>query len=64
MKVICWVLGMHTPHPFQLLISALPLWIFEPWEHADALLIVILLIQPNSINLKEEEYSTGWEKQA
>lgn len=61
---------MDMSHPFQLFISAPPLWIFEPWEHADALLTAILLIQPNSINFKKE-YSIApgfvkgeWEKKA
>lgn len=49
MKVVCWVLGMDVSHPFQLFISVPPLWIFEPWEHANALLTDILLIQPNSL---------------
>lgn len=54
MTVISWVLGMDMSHPFQLFISAPPLWMFEPSEHADALLTDILLIQPNSINFKKE----------
>lgn len=57
MKVICWILGMDMSHPFHLFISTPPLWIFEPWEHADALLSDILLIQPNSINFKKRIFN-------